>query len=151
MPTSDSREDKLPQWAQTELTRLRQKLDDATRMCAEQTDQLAEYRTRVPGAPMSIELEPYRSTASKRVGQTFAAQTTVRIKARPKASSPTFEIRVTEEGFADIAALQGSLIIMPSGGQNRITVATAQDYALAREAELAKWEARVQKQAAAKP
>ena len=140
---TDDREAKLPQWARDALASLRHKLAVAETVRNEQSAQLAEYASRQ--GPGTIELEPYRSNdpSRKADSQIFSVQAHVRIKGRPDARRSAIDVRVTDDGFVELAANDGQLVVMPSGGQNVIRVATACDYEMARTRDLQKWEDRL--------
>ncbi len=143
MSTSE-KEAKLPQWAEAKIADLRRKLATAERTLAEQCAQLDEYASRQGVACMT--LEPYRASDPNRNarGQVFPIQTHVRVKAR--ADSPprtTIDVRVTDEGFVEVSAVDGQIVVLPSGGQNVVRIATDTDYEMARHRGLQDWERRV--------
>ena len=139
----DAREEKLPQWARDKLADLRRKLASAEATADEQARQLDEYAVRC--GPTSITLEPYRATdpTKRGRGHVFPIQAHVRIKGRADTERATLDVRVTDEGFVEVSSVDGQLVVLPSGGQNVVKVATARDYEMARARDLQTWERRV--------
>lgn len=140
---SDERETKLPQWARDTLADLRRKLFAVERTCDEQHVQLDEYASRCGKTYMM--LEPYRHVdpTNRGRGQVFSVQTHVRIKGREDSRRGTIDVRVTDEGFVEVSAGCGQILVLPSGGQNVIKIATQEDYENARARDLQAWEDRV--------
>jgi hypothetical protein len=148
----DDRETKLPQWARDILADLRRKLDRTERTCDEQQLQLDEYASRCGQTHMT--LEPYRNNdptmRGRGRGQVFPIQTHVRIKGRADSKRGMIDVRVTDEGFVEVSATDGQILVLPAGGQNVIKIATQADYENARTRGLQAWEERVASMQASK-
>ena len=139
----DDREAKLPPWARETLADLRRKLRVSEDMRRDQTAQIDDYAARC--GPTHMTLEPYRATDPTKAarGHVFPIQTHVRIKGRADSRRGDIDVRVTDEGFVEVSSVDGQIVVLPSGGQNVIRVATARDYEMARSRDLQIWEERI--------